>query len=128
MTVREVAEPVTGPAEARQNLAARVIENVQLLVAPVHDVHEPLLGVARERNPPDRAARIGQRRRARSHPDAPDERAHFVEHLDAIALAVADVDEPGAAHRDAVHQLCEHPAYAIDGFLRRRLAAPLTKE
>ena len=52
----------------------------------------------------------------------------LVEHLDALALAIADVNQSGAAHRDAVHDLRERAARAGLDFLLRRLLSPLAQE
>ena len=44
--MREVSEPVSGASEARQNSSACMVEDMQLFVAAVHDVHECLFGIA----------------------------------------------------------------------------------
>src|SRR5688572_33423575 len=48
MAVCEIAEHVTGTAKTRHDLTGGGIENVQLLVAAVHDVHVLLLRIALE--------------------------------------------------------------------------------
>src|SRR5204862_4341474 len=47
---------------------------------------------------------------------------------DAIALAVADVDQAGIAHGDAVHDLGERAGRGTLGFLVRCLPSPLPQE
>src|SRR4051794_11278743 len=94
VTVRKVAELMAGAAEARDDLAARMIEDVHLFVAAVHHVQVLLLRIAREFGPPRGAAAVGQGRRAVAYPYVPLEIAELVEDLNAIALAVAYIDEP----------------------------------
>jgi len=128
VTVREVAQPVPGTTEARQNFSACVIEDVHLLVAAVHHVQVLLLRIARERDSPDSPPRIGHGGRACLHPDVSLEVAHLVEHLDPIALPVADVQQSRVAHGDAMHDLCERAANAVYGFFVGRLLAELSQE
>src|SRR5438034_4594620 len=105
MAMCEVAQLMPGTTKTRQDLSAGMFQDVDLLVAAVHHVHEFLLAIARKGNPPDSASRIGHRGRPRLDPDIPFEAAHLVEHLDPIALAVAHVQESGVAHGDAMHDL-----------------------
>src|SRR5688572_26906900 len=128
VAVREVSELVSGTAEAGKKRAARVIEYVDLLISAIHHVEILLSAVRRKPGPPRGAALVRQCRRSGAHPDVALEVAHLVENLHAIALAVADVDEPLVADRNAMHDLREHPADARLHFFRRRLAAPLAQE
>ena len=52
----------------------------------------------------------------------------LVEDLDAVALAVAYVEQSGVAHVDAVHHFGEDSADAVLGFFGGGLAAPLAQE
>src|SRR5262249_46651533 len=128
MAVSEVAGLMAGAAEARQDLAARVIEDVHLLGAAVHHVEQLLLAVGRERDPPRGATLVGQLAAGVRDRDVAHERAVFLEDLDAIALAVAYVDQAGIAHGYAVHDLGEHAGRAAAGLLLGGLASPLTQE
>src|SRR5262249_37082291 len=58
MAVSEIADLMSWPSEARQDLAGGMIEYVHLLGATIHHVHEPLRRIRRERNPPRRPALV----------------------------------------------------------------------
>jgi hypothetical protein len=61
-------------------------------------------------------------------PCAAHELAGLVEDFHAVARTLADVQQPAAAHVDAVHVVGEHAGHAVLDFLRRPLAAPLAQE
>ena len=128
VAVNETSDLVAGTAEAGQDFPAGVVENMHLLVAAVHDVHELLLGVDRERDPPGRAARIGQSRGSGPDPDIALEVSHLVEDLDAISLTVADVYQAVISKSNAMHKLRECAGSAVTSFLCGRLATPLAQE
>src|SRR5262249_18364303 len=60
VAVDEVADLVSGSAEARENLSAGMIEYMHLFVTAVHDVQNFLPGIPRKGDPPDRAPGIGK--------------------------------------------------------------------
>src|SRR5215831_1462445 len=113
------------PAERGQDLPGRMIQRVNLLVPPVHDVHELLFLIAGEVDPPCRAAGIRQSWGSGPDPDVLLKLPHLIEYLDAIALPVADVYQSGVADRDAMDNLREHGRITALGFLFCSLAAPL---
>src|SRR5262249_43150520 len=53
---------------------------------------------------------------------------HFVEHLNAIALAVTHVHQAGVADRYTMHDLSKHTARSGLGFFLCGLPSPLAKE
>src|SRR5262245_28805696 len=128
MAVGEVAGLMARATEAREDLATRVIENVHLLGAAVHHVHELLLAIGREGDPPRCAALVRQLPARVRDRDVAHERPVFLENLDAVALAVASVDQAGIAHGDAMHDLGEHAGRAAAGLLLGGLASPLPQE
>src|SRR5690242_5982939 len=119
---------MAGTSETRQNLAAGVIENMNGFVAAIHNEHVFLLRISRKSHPPRGAARIRQIRRAGLYPDVALKLAHLVEHLDAIALAVADIDQPIVSKRNAMHHPGENAPGPCPGFLVGSLSAPLPQE
>src|SRR5439155_8983070 len=78
--------------------------------------------------PPGGAAGVRQSGRTCFDPDIALKLSSLVEHLDAVALPVADVDQPVIAERDAMDNPGEYPSHSCPGLLFRRLAAPLTQE
>src|SRR5262245_35436878 len=98
------------------------------LVAAVHDVHEFLLPIPRKTHPPRRAARVRQFRSPSPDPDVSLKVTHFVEHLNAIALAVTHVHQAGVADRYTMHDLSKHTARSGLGFFLCGLPSPLAKE
>ena len=112
-------------AELRQFLPRDSIEDPNEFVAEIADVHILLGRVTREGELPCAAvARIGrpedERRRNISF-----EGTRLVEDLDAIAVAVAHVQQAVISHHDAVHDIHEHAAHARSGLGLRSLAPPL---
>ena len=89
--MREITQLVPRTAEARNYFSAGVINNMNDLVAAVHDVHEFLLPIPRKAYPPGSAARVRQFRSPGSNPDVFLKVTHLVKHLDPIALPVTHV-------------------------------------
>src|SRR5262249_60312711 len=58
VTVSKITELVAGTAEGGQDLSCSMVERVNLLVAAVHYVHEFLILVSRETDPPCGATRV----------------------------------------------------------------------
>ena len=71
-----------------------MIENVNLFIAAVHNVHIFLLGIARKSNPPSGTAGIGQSGRTRFDPNIALKLSRLIEDLDPVALT-------GRKHRAA---------------------------
>src|SRR5271169_855077 len=82
---------VTRTPEARKNFSAGMVENLDLLVAPVVHVHVPLLPVGRKADPPLGAPSVGEAVSSLD-PDVSLEVSHLIEDLDPVALPVTDID------------------------------------
>src|SRR5439155_16043699 len=125
VTVSKITELVAGTAERGQDLSGSMVERMNLLVAPVHHIHEFLFLVRGETNPPCGAAWVRQSLGSRAEPDVSLDPSHLVERLDAITLPVAHIYESGVAHGDAMDDLREHSVIATFGLLLCRLTSPL---
>ena len=128
MTVGEVSRLMAWTSERRQDLSALVVQHVHGFVPAVHHVHVLLCSVPREGNPPRCSSSIGKRRRSRTNPDITDELSALVEHLHAVALSIADIDQSGVADGDAMHDVGKHPGCAGFRLCGRRFRAPLPDE
>src|SRR5579875_209378 len=95
-------------------------------IAAINDVHQGLPRVAREGQPP-RGPDYGAFGGAPLDPDVPFEVAHLVENLNAVAHAVANVDQPVIADHHAVHDRQEHSSHASFCLFNRALPAPLAE-
>src|SRR5262249_6908689 len=95
----ERARPAAAIAEIRHRLERRAIEREHFLVLAVGDEQVALRGVVRKRDVPHRSV---HRRRLRDDAFL-DERAVFLEDLEAIVLAIADVDLTVFRERNAAH-------------------------
>ena len=82
---------VTRTPEACDYFSASVVENFDLLIATVVDVHVFLLTVGRKADSPSSAPIIGKAVSSLD-PNVVFEVAHLIEDLDPVALAVTDVD------------------------------------
>src|SRR5215468_4490399 len=69
VTVSKITELMARTAEGGQDLSGSMVERVNLLVAPVHHIHEFLFFVWRETNPPCGAAWIRHGLGSRPDPD-----------------------------------------------------------
>ena len=101
------AVPPRAAAEAGDDLAGAAVEHVDHDAVLIQHVQPALFGVGRERRHHRRAPRAAGAalrgcERLPRHVDVPDEGALAVEHLNAVGLAVADVDEAVAGHPQAV--------------------------
>ena len=115
-------------AELRQFLSRDSIEDSNELVAEIADVHVLLVSITREGERPGCAvARIGRPEENRRG-NISLEGACLVEDLDAIAVAVAHVQQAVIPHHDAMHDVHERAAHARGGVGRRALAPPLPQE
>ena len=91
-----VVAPVSERTDRLQRVAA---ENPDFPVLTVGDVHESLFGIRRERHVIDRPHAVHARRERLLH-----EGAVLAKYLKAAARHVADVQQPVAAHLDAVDE------------------------
>src|SRR4029450_6395390 len=119
---------MTWTSERRQNLSALVVQYVNGFVPAVHHVHVLLCSVPREGDPPGCSSSIGKGWRSRTNPDITDELPALVEHLHAVALSIADMDQSGVADGDAMHDVGKHTRCARFRLCGRRFRAPLADE
>src|SRR5262249_6007156 len=99
----ELAGLAAAVAERGELLERVAQDHAHPLVLAVGQEHELLVGILRERDVPHRAggARVSGIERLLH------ERAVRLEHLEAVALPVADVDQPVARALDTVHRVAE---------------------
>src|SRR5579864_6067361 len=100
------------------------------VIGAVGDIHE-LLGRVRRKADPARGAdcifRVCAVGGLTLDPNIPLEIAHLVENLDAIAQAVAYIDQPVVPDHHTVHWAQEYTADARVRLSLRRLTTPLTE-
>ena len=110
--MRKLARLVTGASETCKHAPRGAIENVNLVSPLIDCEQETLIGIRGEAYPGDRAPRDGPGIwivRSRVDHDVSFEIAHFVEHLDAVALFIANVNKTGVVHNDAMNDSQEAP-------------------
>src|SRR5271163_105303 len=104
-----------------------MIENLDLLVAAVVDVHVFLFPVRRKTDPPC-GAPIVWKAAFSLDPNVVFEVSHFIEDLDPVALSVTDIDQSVVANDHTMHNLHERTTHTRISFLFCPLVPPLTKE
>lgn len=104
-----------------------MVENLDLLIAPVVHVHVFLLPVGRKSDPPCGAPIVGEAISS-LEPNVALEVSHLVEDLDPVTLKVADINEVVVADDHTVHDLHERTTYTRIGFFFCPLVTPLAKE
>src|SRR5712692_8978172 len=121
----ELACVMTGSAESREDRPGGTVEGPKNLVSTIDVEHEGLLSILRERDVPRRSSGILPP--PRHDVDDSQRLAHaigrlpctvgwvFLEHLDAIAAAIAGVNQPCVA---------EHYAVGMSAVIRLELARP----
>src|SRR6185295_19788791 len=118
---------MAGAAELGQ-FVALMIHDVYKFVASVGHDHVLLLRITREAHPPRGTPGVRRFFLVTLDPDILLERSHLVEHLDAVALAVANVDQALVVHHYAMHHAHELATLSGGGFFLAGLFAKLSQE
>src|SRR5437868_1429770 len=117
MQRRELADLPAGPAEAREHLFRRMIDDADFAVHAVDHVDELLRRIGREYEIVDRAvAECRLLEDMLGH-----ERAVFAEDMQAVIRPIADVDQPVLVNADAMHRLPELACWRLRRIVARLL-------
>src|SRR5271168_3972683 len=104
-----------------------MVENLDLFVAAIVNVHVFLFRVRREADPPC-SAPIIWKAAPPLDPNVSFEVSHFIEDLDPVALSIADIDQPVIADVHTMHNPHERATHTRIGLFFCPLMPPLTEE
>src|ERR1700730_526506 len=93
VAMRKFTRLVARTAKTREHLSGGMIEDLDLLITSISDIHELLLPIRRKADPPGRAPIVRQGPSSPLNPNILVEVSHLVEHLNAVTLPVTDIHE-----------------------------------